>query len=188
VFRRALTYALMFSLLFTLPAIAAKLKGVEYPDKAMIQGEELALQGLGLRSKFVFKVYVGALYLKTPTSDADAVIKANEVKQISMTFMRDVDYDSMTGAFKEGFEANAPDKVEMLEDKIEKFLKLFTEEVKEGQQMVLTYKPGIGTMAEQGGKVLGTIEGEDFMEALWSIWFGPKPPSKDLKKGMLGIK
>jgi hypothetical protein len=37
------------------------------------------------------------------------------------------------------------------------------------------------------GRVRGTIPGRDFMEALFSVWFGPKPPSGGLKDGMLGI-
>jgi hypothetical protein len=36
------------------------------------------------------------------------------------------------------------------------------------------------------GKVMGTIAGDDFSRALFSIWLGSHPPHADLKAGMLG--
>jgi hypothetical protein len=33
---------------------------------------------------------------------------------------------------------------------------------------------------------LGVFEERGFADAVCSIWLGPKPPSEDLKKGMLG--
>ncbi len=33
---------------------------------------------------------------------------------------------------------------------------------------------------------LGVFEGKGFADAVFSIWLGPKPPSEDLRKGMLG--
>jgi hypothetical protein len=37
-----------------------------------------------------------------------------------------------------------------------------------------------------GDKTLGAFEGKGFADAVFSIWLGAKPPSEDLKKGMLG--
>jgi hypothetical protein len=38
-----------------------------------------------------------------------------------------------------------------------------------------------------GNKELSVFEGKGFAEAFLSIFLGPKPPSEDLKKGMLGM-
>ena len=62
----------------------------------------------------------------------------------------------------------------------------FKESAKKGEKIVITYIPGKGTEVSIKGQVKGVIEGKDFMEAMFSIWFGPYPPSKGLKKGMLG--
>jgi len=35
------------------------------------------------------------------------------------------------------------------------------------------------------GELKGTIEGDDFATALLCVWLGAKPPTEDLKKGML---
>ena len=60
------------------------------------------------------------------------------------------------------------------------------EPVKVGDQMVFTYVPGTGTTFAINGKERLTIAGPAFAPVLFSVWFGPKPPNADLKKGMLG--
>ncbi|MGQ9496536.1 MAG: chalcone isomerase family protein [Thermoanaerobaculaceae bacterium] len=50
----------------------------------------------------------------------------------------------------------------------------------------MTYIPGRGTTVTFGGKEVGTIEGKAFADALLAVWLGPKPPSADLKAGLLG--
>jgi len=45
---------------------------------------------------------------------------------------------------------------------------------------------GQGTTLSAGNKDLSVFEGKGFANAVFAIWLGPKPPSEDLKKGMLG--
>ena len=35
-------------------------------------------------------------------------------------------------------------------------------------------------------KVRGTVPGDDFARALFTVWFGPEPGDENLKRGMLG--
>ena len=55
--------AVALCLLLAVPAGAGTLAGVTLPDTAQVAGKDLVLNGLGLRKKFVIKVYVGGLYL-----------------------------------------------------------------------------------------------------------------------------
>ncbi|RMG90456.1 MAG: hypothetical protein D6708_08385 [Candidatus Dadabacteria bacterium] len=185
--RRALALVLCLALLAP-AAFAAELAGVSLPDTVTVEGQTLKLQGLGLRKKFFFKVYVGALYLATPTSDGNQAARADEPKRITMHFLRDVGADKLKEAFEDGFFKAAQERLDALRPRIDRFLSLFPEEVEEGQAVSLTYLPGKGTQVEIGGEIKGTIEGRDFMEALWLIWLGDAPADADLKKGMLGIK
>jgi len=59
--------------------------------------------------------------------------------------------------------------------------------VKEGDTLTFTYQPGKGTTLQVGNKELGAFAGKGFSEAVFSIFLGPKPPSDDLKKGLLGL-
>ena len=59
-------------------------------------------------------------------------------------------------------------------------------DVKEGSTLTFAYLPGKGTKMQAGTTDLGVFEGKGFADAVFSIWLGPKPPSEELKKGMLG--
>jgi hypothetical protein len=177
--------ALAFGFLAARPLTARELAGVYLPD-AMPAGEKtLNLNGLGLRKKAIFKVYVGGLYLETPSKDATAILAADAPKAVRMHFLRDLKKTQLTEGFSEGFEANAKAKAAAQKASIDKMLALVPD-VKEGDTMTFVYVPGKGTTLYAGEKALGTFEGKDFADAIFSLWLGPKPPSEDLKKGMLG--
>jgi hypothetical protein len=167
------------------PAAAKELAGVNMPDTLSVGDKTLKLNGLGLRKKVMFKVYVGGLYLETPSKDAAAILASDQAKAVRMSFLRDVDKGKMKDAFVEGFEANAKEKAAAQKASIEKLYSLIPD-MKEGQTLSFSYLPGKGTTVSLGDKALGLIEGKEFAEALFALWLGPKPPSEDLKKGMLG--
>jgi len=164
---------------------AASLAGVTLPDTAQVAGTTLVLNGLGLRKKFVVKVYVAGLYLEQKSSDAGAIIKADAPKRIVMQFVRSVSKNQMADAFEESFNNNTPDATKTMKADIDRLLGAL-EPLKEGDQMVFTYVPGTGTTLAINGKEKLTIAAPAFGPVLFSVWLGPKPPTADLKKGMLG--
>lgn len=177
---------LALSLAVAPAALGGELAGVKVPDTTTVAGKTLKLNGMGLRKKAVFKVYVGALYLEAASKDAAAVIAADAPKSMGMHFLRSIEKAKLVDAFKEGFEANAPPKLAAQKANLDKMYGMVVD-VKEGNSLVFTYVPGTGTVVSRDGKDVGTIEGKDFAETLFSLWFGPKPPSEDLKKGLLGL-
>ena len=108
--RRFIAVMLGALLAAPLSALAKELAGVTMPDTLSVSGKALTLNGLGLRKKAMFKVYVGGLYLETPSKDAAAILGSNQAKAIRMHFLRDLSKEQLTDAFKEGFEANAKEK------------------------------------------------------------------------------
>jgi hypothetical protein len=167
------------------PAAARELAGVNMPETLSVGDKTLKLNGLGLRKKVMFKVYVGGLYLETPSNDAAAILTSDQAKAVRMTFLRDVSKSQLRDAFVDGFEANAKEKAASQKAAIEKLYGLLVD-MKETQTLSFSYLPGNGTTVSAGDKALGVIEGKEFSEALFALWLGPKPPSEDLKKGMLG--
>ncbi|HYH01273.1 MAG TPA: chalcone isomerase family protein [Terriglobales bacterium] len=164
---------------------AASAAGVTLPDAVQAGGKTLVLNGLGLRTKFVVKVYVAGLYLEQKSSDANAILKADSPKRLVMHFLRDVSKEQMADAFNESFDNNAPDAKKAMKADIDRLLNAL-EPLKEGQEMIFTYVPGTGTTMMIGGKDKLTIAGPAFAPVLFSIWLGPKPPNASLKKGILG--
>lgn len=166
---------------------AATVKGVTFPDTIAIGGKECRLVGVGVRSKIVISVYLGALYLATPTGDAAAAIAADEPKRTVMHFLYSkVEAEKLREGWREGFAANAGAAQPQLAARLDRFNSWFDADLLKGEQVVLTYLPGQGTEVSVKGAVRGTIEGADFMRALWAVWLGEKPADGGLKKGMLG--
>ena len=132
----------------------------------------------------MFKVYVGGLYLESPSKDAGAILASDQAKAIRLHFLRDLKKGQLVEAFQEGFDANAKDKAAQ-KAAFDKMLALVPD-VKEGSTLTFTYLPGKGTTLQVADKELGAFEGKGFADAVFSIWLGSKPPSEDLRKGMLG--
>lgn len=183
-YRAAIPVMLVVSMLDTATS-AGELAGATLPDTLKSGEITLKLNGLGLRKKSVFKVYVGGLYLESPSKDAGAILATDQTKAIRMHFLRDLTKTQLVESFQEGFEANAKDKPGQ-KAAFEKMLALVPD-VKEGDTLTFTYLPGKGTTLQVGEKELDVFVGKGFGDAVFSIWLGPKPPSEDLKKGMLGM-
>jgi hypothetical protein len=183
---KTLSLATLALALFVVPAAHAKeLKGVKMDDAITVDGKALKLVGLGLRTKVVFKVYVGGLYLETPSADAAVVISSDQTKRVVMAMMRDLDKKAIVEAINSGFEKNSKDTLPALKDRLEKFCAQVPD-LKEGDRLTITYLPGKGTtLTGPGGKEI-SVEGKDFAEAMFSVWLGKAPVDDDLKKGMLG--
>jgi len=168
----------------SLPLAAGELAGVKLPDTLTVSGRTLKLNGLGLRKKAIFKVYVGGLYLEAPSKDAAAILAADAPKAVTMHFLRSVDKAALVGAYNEGFEANAKEKAAALRATLDRFLALVAD-VKDGSEFAVAYVPGSTTVLSDGREV-GKFEGKPFADVVFALWLGPKPPSEDLQKGMLG--
>ncbi len=167
-------------------AFAGELEGVTMADKITAEGKELQLNGMGLRKKFVFQVYVAGLYVEQKNSNADAIIGADAVRRVEMKMLRDLEKKAIVDAIKTGFEKNAKDKLGALQERLDKFSALIPD-LKKGQSLSILYVPGQGTRVE-GGKDSYMAEGKDFADALFSVWLGKNPVDENLKKGMLGAK
>ena len=121
--------------------LGASLAGVTLPDSTDVGGKTLVLNGLGLRTKFMVKVYVAGLYLDAEVLGRGAIIKADAPKQVVMHFVRGVSKEQMVEAFDESFQNNAPDALKTMKADVDRLLGAF-EPLKEGDQMVFTLRAG----------------------------------------------
>ena len=71
-------------------AAAAQLAGVALPDAVTLDGAELHLNGIALRtySWLRIRIYVAGLYLEHPSHDADAILRSPEEKLLVVRFPR----------------------------------------------------------------------------------------------------
>jgi Chalcone isomerase-like len=163
--------------------------GVKVDAKITADGQNLVLNGAGVREKFFMDMYVGALYLTKKSTDANTIIAANEGMAIKLNIVSSlITSEKMTTAINEGFINATGNKTAALKTKIDKFKGFFKEKINKGDIFVISYSPTGGVTVTKNGVKKGTIDGLDFKKALFGIWLCNKPADEDLKKGMLGKK
>ena len=170
------------------PVVGARtIEGVHLADKIARDGQELVLNGAGIREKFFFDIYIAALYLPNKTQDARQVLQGRQPWRMIMHFLYSkVDTGKLDAGWDEGFEANLPkQKMAGMRDRLQTFKSLFRDMYK-GDQVVLDYVPGAGVKVTINGKRAGQVKGDDFAAALMSVWLGRKPVTKSLKAELLG--
>ena len=179
---------LILTVAFALPALAATLAGVTLDDHVTVNNQQLLLNGMGLRKKFIIKVYVGGLYLPAKQSNATTVIATDAPRRQVFHFLFSVSKSQMADAWEEGLEDNTPNASPEVKTAF-KTLQSWMEDIPKGNRMVVTYVPGIGTTVEVNGHNKGTLGGKATADAILNTWIGPDPgPGQDFKKAVLGIK
>jgi len=170
---------------------AKELAGVSLKDQIMVQGIDspLKLNGAGIRYKFFFKIYVGALYLPEKQTDAATILKSSQPNRILMHFIYDdVPKKKLVDAWLEGFENNNNKAAfDAVKSRLYEFNGMFSD-VKKDDVVLLDYFPGKGTRVSIKGVEKGVIKGRDFNRALLYVWLGEEPVTEELKDAMLGIE
>jgi hypothetical protein len=178
---------LVLVLLFVAPVLAGTLKGITLPDTLTIDGQTLVLNGMALRKKIIFKVYVAGLYLPAKEKNSETILAADQTRCTVMHFLRSVEAGKITEAWFDGLKANTPNYSPELKSQFDKLATLM-EDLKEGDKLVFTYRPGKGTEVKVKGIVKGTLGDKAFADALFACWIGKKPgPGEGFKNDLLGI-
>lgn len=175
-------------LVLSLNAHARSIEGVELDETVNARdGTELRLHGAGVRDRFIFDIYVGALYLPSTGQALDTILARNQPARIVMHFLyKEVEAEKLESAWREGFANNNEREVlDTIEPRLERFVRLFPTAV-EGDVFVMEYLPEQGTEVIINGETAGTIEGDAFFHALLGVFLGPQPADRDLRRGMLG--
>jgi hypothetical protein len=180
--------ALVLVCLSAAPIIAGTLAGITLPDNMDVNGQQLVLNGMALRKKLIFKVYVAGLYLPAKEQDSEKILATDGSRCTVMHFVRSVDAGKINEAWFDGLEANTPGYSPELKKQFDTLASLM-EDMKKGDKLVFIYHPETGTEVKVKGKVKGTLGDKAFADALFSCWIGKKPgPGEGFKKGLLGVK
>jgi Chalcone isomerase-like len=170
----------------------------------------MLLMGTGVRKKFVVKVYAMALYVdeaaakqafpalvsraggrdrgKLLASDhAQAFVMWGQFPKLGILhFVRDVDAEKIRGAYQESLEDELSDKAPPdMKKAAEGFVAAFDVDVKSGQEIQIR--------SGADGKITISIAGQKrelpanpkLARAVWGIWLGAKPISKDMRASLV---
>ena len=167
-----------------------ELEGQKFEPTVQVGGQTLTLNGVGLRKRAIFKVYLNGLYVPQKSTDAATLINEKGARRASLRMLRDVDADSFVSAFTDGLKNNLSEaQLAALKSQVDAFTATMKSvgEVKKGDVINFDYAPEGGTRITVNGQPRGNpIPGHDFYAAVMRIWLGDKPVDEGLKKGMLG--
>ena len=184
---RASTLVAGVALAWSAAVHAVEVGGVNVADKASVGGQELVLNGAGVRTRAIFKVYVASLYVPAKATTPAAVL-AKGPRRIQMTLLRNLSADQLADALVDGLKDNNSEgelaAVKAQQEQMVAVMKGFGE-VKEKDVVALDYVEG-ATRILLNGQVKATIPGDAFNAALTRVWLGDKPVQADLKKSLLG--
>ena len=162
------------------------IEGVTLPATLKANNENLVLNGGGLREKYFLDLYVGGLYLKSKSTNANAIMKADESMAIRIEIVSKlISSDKMVDAIEEGMEKSTGGKTQELSQEIKDFKAAFSEAIVVGDIYNLIYNPGEGLTIYKNNKKVKTIKGLKFKQAAFGIWLCDDPADDDLKEGML---
>ncbi|WP_323018677.1 chalcone isomerase family protein [Castellaniella sp.] len=171
-------------------AQAVTIATVDVPEQQTVAGQTLALNGAGLRQRFVFHVYVAALYRAQPTTDVQAILDSQEPQMLQLTLLRDINSKALTDALNEGLKANNSEaELAAMADTIKHFETFMATggEGASGDQVRIDFQQGKVSVSFKG-KALGEVSDPRFATALLKVWLGPVPAQESLKQALLGQK
>ena len=173
-------------------AMALDVAGVRVDERLKLAGQDLVLNGAGVRyaaAGFV-RVYVAALYLPQKRNTSNDIGALKGPKRIHLSVMRDINSNDFSKALLAGMRANLSSAEQ--QKHFESLLKLgqiFGQipSLKKGESITVDSIPGTGTMILVNNKRVGEVFQDDtFFQALLQIWIGPKPIDDSLKPVLLG--
>jgi ZIP family zinc transporter len=182
--------AAVLYLAVSLAAHAAEIAGVDVPEHSMQGAQTLVLNGAGKREKFIFDVYVAALYLPQREASAAAIVAGPEPKRLTLTLLRDLSAEQLGNALHEGLSLNrTPAELSALTPQIDALIATMNAlgSARKGSVLTIDFLADGTTRVAQDAKTTGApIAGVAFQRALLDVWLGAKPIQADLKSALLG--
>ncbi len=148
--------------------------GVNMPDSLTLKGRTIALAHMQLHKRLFLKVYVWSLYLEDQPRSASEAIASNSVKRLHFRFLRDISRDQLVGSFRDGLQKNPDLRQGPMADHLQLLLSSL-KDVQKGEDLVITYRPGVGLEIAGGASGGAFIPGKGFADALFSVWLQAHP-------------
>ncbi|MFC5477498.1 chalcone isomerase family protein [Massilia suwonensis] len=169
---------------------AVDVNGIKFEDTNKVAGKDLKLNGAGMRTKLVIKVYAAGLYLPEKKNNVADILKMDGPRRVTLVMARDIPAEDLGKAFMDGINENL-DKAEKAKivGQLGKFGEMFAavDDIKKGDVMHMDWIPGTGTVCELNGKRIGEAASDlNFYNAVLRIWLGDKPVDRSLKPALLG--
>jgi len=170
--------------ILTTSVYAAALDGINFDDKIKLENKDLVLNGIGIRKATFLKVkvYYGGLYMETKSNDLTTMQKLAP-KQITMSFVRDVEAEKLVDGFKDGFNDANGKNAATYKASFDKFLSTM-KDIKKDQKILIQFLSDSVQVTFNGAQS-EKIGNAEFARALFNVWF-INVRDEGLRDGLLG--
>ncbi|QHJ00302.1 lipoprotein transmembrane [Xylophilus rhododendri] len=168
---------------------STEVEGVILEESALVGGTRLTLNGAGVGTRLMFKVYAMGLYLQNPARDARDALSIDGPRRLRIVLLRDVsgeDFDdAVTSSAADDRDCDPRISAQMTQ--LGRVIARQPQGLRRGDILTLDWVPGTGTVIELNRRPLAAPIGDAaFYQALLNIWLGEKPADSRLKRGLLG--
>jgi len=190
-FKKLLLLLCLAIIIMTSACYTKKIGGIVIPETLVAGSDTLVLNGSVVRT-YAIELYVASLFLKKKSSDANAIISADEPMAIRLHILSEmITNENMKTVMLSGFQYFNNDNIASLKDRIDSFIATFNDTINPNDVYDMIYIPAEGVKVYKNKKLITTIKGLDFKKALFRIWLNSRPgdeDKKDLVNAMLSGK
>jgi hypothetical protein len=150
-------------------------------------GRKLHINGWGLCEWGILSwdLYHCALHVEKKSKSARTLLSRDQAYSIHLHLERDLSRDQMRKAFRTSVEVNTASTLPRYKKRLDRLLASM-QAVDENDNLRFVYVPDVGMKVTLNKRPLVTIEGSDWGRMFLRLYVGSKPPTADLRKGMLG--
>ncbi len=167
-----------------------KIANVYFNDVEKINGEEVILNGVGIRKKYSIKLYACGLYLEDEAKKLNNGIEIADADENMILTIKLLSNKVTSEKFQElirnGLEKATDGNSYKFEDETRKFLEFLNVTFNKYDVYKIIHSRLSGLTIYKNKYKLGTIGDLEFKKALFRIWLGDNPVNDDLKMNLLG--
>ncbi|TBR15523.1 chalcone isomerase family protein [Rugosibacter aromaticivorans] len=182
------------ALMAATPAFAAvTVAGVKFDEAAKVGAGDTVLNGAGVRGVFFLNAYAIGLYLPKKQTDAADAYQVKGAKRLRVVVLMESPAERLAQSLAKGIEKNHDtEAMARLKPRLDVFKAalLTIGTAHSGDVADFDWLPnekdGVLRLTLNGKKQGEDIEGEDFYQALMTVWLGERPADHALKAALLG--
>ena len=148
------------------------------PPSLQAAGRRLVLNGTGRRRVFLFEAFRAALYLETPSHDAESILASRQVKLLILRYSRDIPRDRLVSGWEDGFRERCA--CAMPDD-----FRARLRDLREGEEETWLFLSDHVEIAYAGERPVRM--NNPLGARMLSAFIGPKAQSSALSQGLLGL-
>jgi hypothetical protein len=170
-------------------AAAVTLEGATFPDRYVVDGQSLALNGIGVRKITIFRIriYVAALYLPRPSHNAAEILGSSGPKVIRLQFIHSGSKAQVEKEYRDGEADNCGHGECSPADQADfERLVAAAPAVEPGDTTTYIFTDkGVKVFANK--KMIGDFADVDLAHHLLEGFIGRHPPTQALRSALLGL-